>query len=284
MAHAVATVASRPGRTKASVPTRADANLDGRTFNLSDLRVIAGPYLQDLLGQPQALEDTYEGLKRLPQLVHLAGRLGEFQQIVLTGMGSSFHALHPLNLQLIDHGIGSTMVETSELVHYHTRVLNPKTLVIAVSQSGESAEMVRLAKVNNGAPVIAVTNSPGSTLARHAAVATGYTGRAGVLGFLQDVCGDAHDAAMAGRRIVRAGNRTEPMENEGGRVGGCGLSGGLEEARGKCCRAVERDSGFVSGGPGNFAGGGRSGSLGDQRVRSFSCGRDEQRGVPAWSI
>jgi glucosamine--fructose-6-phosphate aminotransferase (isomerizing) len=144
---------------------------------LSDLRVIEGPYLQDLLGQPQALQDTYEGLERPPQLVHLAGRLGDFQQIVLTGMGSSFHALHPLNLQLIDYGIGSTMVETSELVHYHTRVLNPKTLVIAVSQSGESAEMVRLAKANNRAPVIAVTNTPGSTLARHAAV--GLVTRAG---------------------------------------------------------------------------------------------------------
>ena len=165
------------GRTRASDPTRADANLGGRTFHLSDLRVIEGPYLQDLLGQPQALQDTHEGLERPPQLVQLAGRLGEFQQIVLTGMGSSFHALHPLNLQLIDHGIGSTMVETSELVHYHTRVLNPKTLFIAVSQSGESAEMVRLAKVNHGAPVIAVTNTSGSTLARHAAV--GLVTRAG---------------------------------------------------------------------------------------------------------
>jgi glucosamine--fructose-6-phosphate aminotransferase (isomerizing) len=109
----------------------------------------------------------------------LADRLSqrEFQQIMLTGMGSSFHALHPLNLQLIDHGIRSTMVETSELVHYQTCVLNPKTLVIAVSQSGESAEMVRLAKVNKGAPVIAVTNTPESTLARRAAV--GLVTRAG---------------------------------------------------------------------------------------------------------
>ena len=63
------------------------------------------------------------------------------------------------------------MVETSELVHYHTGVLNPRTLVIAVSQSGESAEMVRLARVNKGAPVIAVTNTPESTLATHAAAA-----------------------------------------------------------------------------------------------------------------
>jgi len=145
----------------------------------SDLRVIEGRYLQDLLAQPQALNDTFAALDRPPELMELAGRLSqtEFQQIVLTGMGSSFHALHPLNLQLIDHRIGSTMVETSELVHYHTHVLNPRTLVIAVSQSGESAEMVRLAKINHGAPVIAVTNTPGSTLARHAAV--GLITRAG---------------------------------------------------------------------------------------------------------
>jgi glucosamine--fructose-6-phosphate aminotransferase (isomerizing) len=135
----------------------------------NDLRVIEGRYLQDLIAQPQALKDTYESLERPVQLMNLAARLGDFQRVVLTGMGSSFHGLHPLNLQLIDRGITSTMVETSELVHYQTRVLNPKTLLVAVSQSGESAEMVRLAEVNQGAPVIAVTNTPGSTLAKHAA-------------------------------------------------------------------------------------------------------------------
>ena len=134
----------------------------------SDFRVVEGPYLGDLLQQPQALKDTLASLERPSQLMNLAGRLGEFKQVVLTGMGSSFHALHPINLQLVNHGIQSTMVETSELVHYYARVLNPKTLVIAVSQSGESAEMLRLTQVNQGAPVIAVTNTPESTLARNA--------------------------------------------------------------------------------------------------------------------
>ena len=137
----------------------------------NDLRFIEGRYLQDLLSQPQALRDTYEGLERPAKLMDLAGQLGSFRRIVLTGMGSSFHALHPLNLQLIERGMASTMVETSELVHYQTGVLNPQTLVIAVSQSGESAEMVRLAQKNEGTPVIAVTNTPESTLARHAAAA-----------------------------------------------------------------------------------------------------------------
>lgn len=136
-------------------------------------QVIEGKYLQDLLDQPEALRDTFEALQWPAELLDLRERLirGELQRIVLTGMGSSFHALHPLNLQLIGHGYTSAMVETSELVHYQQRVLTSKTLVIAVSQSGESAEMVTLAKVNQAAPVIAVTNSTNSTLAKHGAVA-----------------------------------------------------------------------------------------------------------------
>jgi glutamine---fructose-6-phosphate transaminase (isomerizing) len=137
----------------------------------SNLGVIEGPYLQDLLAQPGALRNTYANLERPANLMRVAGRLAGFQRVVLTGMGSSYHALHPLNLQLNDHGIPSTMLETSELVHYYSRALNPNTLVIAVSQSGESAEMLRLAQVNQGAPIIAVTNSPDSTLAKHAAAA-----------------------------------------------------------------------------------------------------------------
>src|SRR4051794_1688620 len=135
-----------------------------------DLRIIEGKYLQDLLAQPQALSDTFAALEMPVELMNFAQRVNrrEFQRIVLTGMGSSFHGLHPLNLQLIEYGYTSAMVETSELVHYHSGILTPVTLVIAVSQSGESAEMLRLAKVNDRAPVIAVTNTPNSTLAKHA--------------------------------------------------------------------------------------------------------------------
>jgi glucosamine--fructose-6-phosphate aminotransferase (isomerizing) len=139
-----------------------------------DLRVIEGEYLQDLLDQAEALEDTLGTLDISPAILDLAQRLqnGFFQRIVLTGMGSSFHALHPLNLQLIDHGFTAIMVETSELIHYETRLLDPKTLLIAVSQSGQSAEMVRLAEVNrNRSAIIAVSNTPESTLAKQATAA-----------------------------------------------------------------------------------------------------------------
>ena len=141
---------------------------------LADLRVIEGEYLQDLLDQPRALEDTLETLGGSKPLLNLGQRLrrGNFQRVVLTGMGSSFHALHPLNLQLISYGFTAIMVETSELIHYKARFFDPKTLIIAVSQSGQSAEMVRLAEVNRTrSAVIAVTNTPESPLVKHATAA-----------------------------------------------------------------------------------------------------------------
>jgi glutamine---fructose-6-phosphate transaminase (isomerizing) len=136
-----------------------------------DFSVIEGAYLRDLLDQPGALEKTLAGLEVSEALHRLAGQLqeGRFKTVVLTGMGSSFHALHPLNLELIDHGFTAMMVETSELLHYQNRLFDPKTLIVAVSQSGQSAEVVRLLEMNRGqSSVIAVTNTPGSPLAEQA--------------------------------------------------------------------------------------------------------------------
>ena len=138
---------------------------------LEDLTMVEGEYLRDILHQPLALENTLASLETSKPLQNVAARLnqGKFQRVVLTGMGSSFHALHPLNLELISHGFTALMVETSELVHYKNRFFDPKTLIIAVSQSGQSAEMVRLVQTNHKrCTVIAVTNTPGSPLAKHA--------------------------------------------------------------------------------------------------------------------
>jgi glucosamine--fructose-6-phosphate aminotransferase (isomerizing) len=129
--------------------------------------VIEGEYLRDILDQPRALERTLGGLQESKPLAHLKERLqkGQFKNVVLTGMGSSFHALHPLNLGLIEHGFASLMVETSELVHYQARLVNSENLLVVVSQSGESAETVRLLEVNqSSAPIIAVTNTANSPL------------------------------------------------------------------------------------------------------------------------
>lgn len=91
---------------------------------------------------------------------------GDLKRVVLTGMGSSYYALYPLYLQLTSHGYATVLVETSELVHYLPSLFDSQTVIIAVSQSGRSAEIVRLIDANGRrASIIAVTNTDDSPLA-----------------------------------------------------------------------------------------------------------------------
>jgi glucosamine--fructose-6-phosphate aminotransferase (isomerizing) len=133
--------------------------------------IFEGAYLHEVLDQPKALALTLERLEIAPGLRSVAARMkeGEFRRIVLTGMGSSLYALYPLHLELTEEGYTSIIAETSELIHYLTRLLDPSTLIVAVSQSGESAEIVRLLEDNAGrATIIGVTNTPDGALASRA--------------------------------------------------------------------------------------------------------------------
>jgi len=136
-------------------------------------QIVEGQYLRDILDQPPALERTLRGLRIAEDLKRFAVRLREskLRRIVLTGMGASMHALYPLFLQLNEHGYTAIAAETSELVHSLQCFFDPETLIVAVSQSGQSAEIVRLLEENRGhAPIVGVTNTAGSPLASQANV------------------------------------------------------------------------------------------------------------------
>jgi glutamine---fructose-6-phosphate transaminase (isomerizing) len=133
----------------------------------------ANPYLQDILDQPRALQTTLKAFSELDDsafnTIFSRLRSGKFQRIVLTGMGSSFHVFHPIFLALIEQGLQVQMIETSELIHYAGRLLEPSTLIIAVSQSGRSVEMIQLLeRVQGKVVLIGVTNSADSPLALRA--------------------------------------------------------------------------------------------------------------------
>lgn len=135
--------------------------------------IIEGAYLRDILQQPEALRRTLAGFEDRAELRAVARALasGKYKRVVLTGMGSSLHALYPLHLTLSNHGFPSLLVETSELIHYLTNLLNADTLVIAVSQSGQSVEILRLLEMTEDrVPLIGVTNNADSALARGAQI------------------------------------------------------------------------------------------------------------------
>jgi glucosamine--fructose-6-phosphate aminotransferase (isomerizing) len=136
--------------------------------------VIEGGYLQDILDQPAALTRSVAGFTESRELAAIGERLrgGHFRQVLLTGMGSSYHALQPLVIELVESGVRATLIETSELIHYQSRLLSPESVTVVLSQSGRSAETVRLLELNAGRScLVAVTNEPDSPLAA-AAVAS----------------------------------------------------------------------------------------------------------------
>jgi glucosamine--fructose-6-phosphate aminotransferase (isomerizing) len=142
-------------------------------LSAAPLQVSEGRYFQDVMAQPQALRATHAWLAepgRWRQVQHFISARA-WKRIVLTGMGSSYHTFHPLNLALIEAGHSPVMIETSELIHYGLALCDEHTLVIAASQSGASAETVRLLELNRRATVLGLTNTAGSPLARGAGLA-----------------------------------------------------------------------------------------------------------------
>ncbi len=131
-------------------------------------------YLNDLLDQPRALQATLDSLSQLPPLTSIFNSLtsGKYRQVILTGMGSSYHGLYPLQLRLFPLPVGVIRLETAELIHYAAQLIDPSNLIVAVSQSGGSAEVVQLLELTHGrVEVIGVTNTPGSVLAEKASLA-----------------------------------------------------------------------------------------------------------------
>ena len=132
--------------------------------------LVEGAYLKDLLEQADCLRRT-QALELPGSLRDVAKRLRAPQPpfVVLTGMGSSFHALHPLAVRLVASGLRVAMLETSEFVYYWNALLDPNTIVVVVSQSGRSAEVVRLLEMNSGrSMIVGVTNDADSPLAGEA--------------------------------------------------------------------------------------------------------------------
>ena len=133
--------------------------------------IIENDYVHDILDQPRALEATLRSLSvpnGFPQILRRLER-GEMQRVVLTGMGSSLYVLHPLHARLTAAGLATLMIETSELLYYFPSLLDERSLIVAVSQSGRSAEIVRL--LNDGGRrfgIIGVTNTADSPLALQA--------------------------------------------------------------------------------------------------------------------
>ena len=116
-------------------------------------------------------------------------------RVVVMGMGKSGHIGRKIAATLASTGTPAMFVHPAEASHGDLGMITADDLVLAISNSGESAEIAVLLPVlkRMGAPLVALTGNPQSTMARHAALAVN-----GCLG--SSICG-------AGRRLMPAALR-----------------------------------------------------------------------------
>ena len=133
--------------------------------------------LKEIHEQPRAITDTFRGRLApetgaivLPDVNLDPATVRALQRVVFVACGTAFHAAT----------IGRTMIErlaslpaevdlASEF-RYRDAIVGPETLVVAVSQSGETADTLGAVKAARlkGCPILAITNVVGSALTREA--------------------------------------------------------------------------------------------------------------------
>jgi glucosamine--fructose-6-phosphate aminotransferase (isomerizing) len=127
------------------------------------------PYISDILSQPVALREAVE--KFSPALLQAITKridMGNFDRIVITGMGASYNAAYPMYIELSRLPVPVMLVNAAELVHYMEGLIGTRTLLWVNSQSGRSAELLHLlGRIKSVSPacILACVNDETSPLA-----------------------------------------------------------------------------------------------------------------------
>ena len=131
--------------------------------------------LKEIHEQPEAVHETllnrlHDGRLNLDELRIEESELGRVDKVFILACGTSLHA-GLVGKLAIEHWAGIPVdVEVASEFRYRDPIVDPHTLVIAISQSGETIDTIAAATHarNQRAPVVALCNVVGSTLAREA--------------------------------------------------------------------------------------------------------------------
>ena len=119
--------------------------------------------------QPEALRRIFKAYiaRDNVELQDAASLIRNSKNVIFSGMATSEYASYGPSSLLNERGINNFVYDASELIHYHLPTLyQPGTCLVLVSQSGNSAEIVRLIEEIKGkVPVIGIFNDKTSYLA-----------------------------------------------------------------------------------------------------------------------
>ena len=131
--------------------------------------------LKEIMEGPEVIENTLrgrlipeKGMVKLGGLESVAKQLEKIERIIIVACGTAYYAGLVGEYMLEEHAGIPVEVELGSEFRYRSPVLNQRTAVIAISQSGETLdtlEAVREGK-RNGALTLGIINAVGSTIAR----------------------------------------------------------------------------------------------------------------------
>ena len=131
--------------------------------------------LKEIFEQPKIIEETFRGRLandqsaiKLGGLMDIFPKLLKAQRIIIIGCGTSWHAALVGEYLIEAYARIQVEVEYASEFRYRNPILTKNDVVIAISQSGETADTLaalRMAKAK-GATVLGICNVVGSTIAR----------------------------------------------------------------------------------------------------------------------
>jgi glucosamine--fructose-6-phosphate aminotransferase (isomerizing) len=131
--------------------------------------------LKEIFEQPKTIEDTFRGRIthnhteiKLGGLMDIFPKLLKARRIIIIGCGTSWHAALVGEYLIEEYARIPVEVEYSSEFRYRHPILSKEDVVIAISQSGETADTLaalRMAK-ENGATILGICNVVGSSIAR----------------------------------------------------------------------------------------------------------------------
>ena len=131
--------------------------------------------LKEIFEQPEVLKNTMrgrlliaEGNAKLAGLDTNIKELRNINRIIITACGTSYYAGMVGEYMIEDLAGVPVEVEYASEFRYRNPIIKPGTLVLAISQSGETADTLAALKEaqQKGATALAICNGVGSTIAR----------------------------------------------------------------------------------------------------------------------
>jgi glucosamine--fructose-6-phosphate aminotransferase (isomerizing) len=158
--------------------THVDKTVDEISWDLKEIEKGGYPHfmLKEIFEQPEAIRNAMRGRLQLSEGTAVLGGLSHidedgwrnFDRIVLTACGTSWHAALVGEYVLEDVTRMPIEVEYASEFRYRNPVIDERTLMFAISQSGETADTLAAVREGQrrGGRVLGIVNVVGSSIAR----------------------------------------------------------------------------------------------------------------------